>query len=73
MRFFSGDEVRRVYCDSDRILYEELEDSFVATMRLRQSKVRCVVDAARYTEGRSGRIEVRPNSGPNSMPDGRSG
>jgi predicted dehydrogenase len=58
VRFFSGDEVRRVYCETDRILYEELEDSFVATLRLRKSKIRCVVDAARYTEGRSGRIEL---------------
>jgi predicted dehydrogenase len=58
LRFFSGDEVRRVYCETDRILYEELEDSFVATLQLRKSKIRCVVDAARYTEGRSGRIEL---------------
>jgi len=58
VRFFSGDEVRRVYCETDRILYEELEDSFVATLRLRKSKIHCVVDAARYTEGRSGRIEL---------------
>lgn len=58
VRFFSGDEVRRVYCETDRIMYEELEDSFVATLRLRKSKIRCVVDAARYTEGRSGRIEL---------------
>lgn len=58
LRFFSGDEVRRVFCDTDRIVYEELEDSFVATMRLRRSKIRCLIDAARYTEGRSGRIEI---------------
>ncbi len=58
LRYFSGDEVRRVYCETDRIVYEELEDSFVATLRLRQSKARCLVDAARYTEGRSGRIEL---------------
>jgi predicted dehydrogenase len=58
VRFFSGDEVRRVYCETDRIMYEELEDSFVATLQLRKSKIRCVVDAARYTEGRSGRIEL---------------
>ena len=58
LRFFSGDEVQRVYCEADRIHYEELEDSFVATLRLRQSKIRCVLDAARYTAGRSGRIEI---------------
>lgn len=58
VRFFSGDEVRRVYCETDRIVNEELEDSFVATLRLRKSKIGCVVDAARYTEGRSGRIEL---------------
>jgi predicted dehydrogenase len=58
IRYFSGDEVRRVYCEADRILYEELEDTFVATLRLRRSKIRCVIDAARYTGGRSGRIEV---------------
>lgn len=58
IRYLSGDEVRRVYCEADRILYEALEDTFVATLRLRRSKIRCVVDAARYTAGRSGRIEV---------------
>jgi predicted dehydrogenase len=58
IRHLSGDEVRRVYCEANRILYEELEDMFVATLHLRQSKIRCVIDAARYTGGRSGRIEV---------------
>ena len=58
VRHLSGDEVRRVYCEADRILYEALEDTFVATLRLRRSKIRCVIDAARYTAGRSGRIEV---------------
>jgi predicted dehydrogenase len=58
LRYFSGDEVRRVYCETDRIFYEELEDTFVATMRLRRSKIRCLIDAARYTTGRSGRIEI---------------
>lgn len=58
LRYFSGDEVRRVYCETDRIFYEELEDMFVATLCLRRSKIRCVVDAARYTDGRSGRIEI---------------
>lgn len=58
IRYLSGDEVRRVYCETDRIVYEELEDSFVAMLRLRRSGIRCLVDAARYTAGRSGRIEV---------------
>ncbi len=58
VRYFSDDEVRRVYCETDRIVYEEVEDSFVATLRLRQSKARCLIDAARYTESRSGRIEL---------------
>jgi predicted dehydrogenase len=58
LRYFSDDEVRRVYCETDRIVYEELEDSFIATMRLRRSKARCLIDAARYTESRSGRIEL---------------
>jgi predicted dehydrogenase len=58
LRYFSDDEVRHVYCETDRIVYEELEDSFVAMLRLRRSKIRCLVDAARYTEGRSGRIEL---------------
>jgi predicted dehydrogenase len=58
LRHLSGDEVRRVYCETDRIFYEELEDMFVATLRLRRSKIRCVLDAARYTGGRSGRIEI---------------
>ncbi len=58
IRHLSGDEVRRVYCEADRIVYEELEDTFVATLCLRRTKIRCVLDAARYTGGRSGRIEV---------------
>jgi predicted dehydrogenase len=58
LRYFSDDEVRRVYCETDRVFYEELEDMFVATLRLRRSKIRCLIDAARYTEGRSGRIEI---------------
>ena len=58
IRHLSDDEVRSVYCETDRIMYEELEDSFVAILQLRKSKIRCVVDAARYTEGRSGRIEL---------------
>jgi predicted dehydrogenase len=55
--------VRRVYCEADRILYEELEDTFVATLRLRHSNIRCVMDAARYAGGRSGRIEIVGENG----------
>lgn len=58
VRYLSGDEVRRVYCESNRIFYEELEDTFIATLRLRRSNIQCVLDAARYAGGRSGRIEV---------------
>ena len=58
LRHLSGDEVLRVYCETDRIFYKDLEDSFVATLCLRNSKIRCVIDAARYTDGRSGRIEI---------------
>ena len=58
VRYLSGDEVRQVYCEADRICSEELEDTFVATLRLRQSKARCLIEAARYTESRSGRIEI---------------
>jgi predicted dehydrogenase len=47
-----------VYCEADPICSEELEDTFVATLRLRQSKARCLLEAARYTESRSGRIEI---------------
>jgi predicted dehydrogenase len=63
LRYFSGDEVRRVYCEADRILYEELEDTFVATLRLRHNNIRCVMDAARYAGGRSGRIEIVGENG----------
>jgi predicted dehydrogenase len=58
VRYFSDDEVRRVYCETKRIFYEELEDAFVATLSLRQSKIHCVLDVARYAGGRSGRIEI---------------
>lgn len=58
LRFLSGDEVRQVYCELTRIFYEEQEDAMSAIMRLRQSKIHCVLDVARYTGGRSGRIEL---------------
>ena len=58
LRYLSGDEVRHVYCEVARVFYEELEDSMTAIMRLRQSKIHCVLDVARYTGGRSGRIEL---------------
>lgn len=58
LRYLSGDEVRRVYCEVDRVMYDHLEDAFVAMLRLRRSNICCLVDAARYTGGRSGRIEV---------------
>ena len=63
LRYLSGDEVRHVYCEMARILYEELEDSCVATMRLRHSKIQCVLDVARYAGGRSGRIELVGETG----------
>jgi predicted dehydrogenase len=46
-----------------RIFYEELEDSCVATMRLRHSKIQCVLDVSRYAGGRSGRIELVGETG----------
>lgn len=63
LRYLSGDEVRHVYCEMSRIVYEELEDAFVATMTLRRSKIQCVLDVARYTGGRSGRIELVGETG----------
>ncbi len=63
LRFLSGDEVQHVYCEVARIFYEELEDSCVATMRLRHSKIQCVLDVARYAGGRSGRIELVGETG----------
>lgn len=63
VRYLSEDEVRHVYCEMSRILYEELEDAFVATMSLRRSKIQCVLDVARYTGGRSGRIELVGETG----------
>lgn len=58
LRYLSGDEVRQVHCELSRVFYEELEDLMVATMRLRRSKIHCILDVARYTAGRSGRIEL---------------
>ena len=63
LRYLSGDEVRHVYCEMARILYEELDDSCVATMGLRHSKIHCVLDVARYAGGRSGRIELVGETG----------
>jgi predicted dehydrogenase len=63
LRFLSGDEVRHVYCETARVFYEELEDACVATMRLRRSKIYCVLDVARYAGGRSGRVELVGETG----------
>lgn len=63
LRYLSGDEVRHVYCETARILYEELEDAFVATMALRHSKIHCVMDVSRYAGGRSGRLELVGETG----------
>lgn len=63
IRYFSDDEVRRVYCETARIFYEELEDAFVATLSLRKTKMQCLLDVARYAGGRSGRIELVGETG----------
>ncbi|MBM3222693.1 MAG: Gfo/Idh/MocA family oxidoreductase [Candidatus Tectomicrobia bacterium] len=63
LRYLSGDEVRHVYCEMARVFYEEVEDAMVATMGLRHSKIRCVLDVARYAGGRSGRIELVGENG----------
>jgi predicted dehydrogenase len=57
MRWFTGDEVKTVYCETANIFTPRLEDSFVAVLRLTKG-TKCLVDSCRYTESRSGRIEL---------------
>lgn len=57
MRWFTGDEVKTVYCETAGIFTKGLEDSFTAVLHLTKG-TECLVDSCRYTDSRSGRIEL---------------
>jgi predicted dehydrogenase len=58
LRFLTGDEVEHVSCEMRRLANPHLEDVFAAVMTLAGSGVRALVDSAKTTRSRSGRIEV---------------
>jgi len=62
IRWITGDEVKRVYCETANIFNPELEDSFVAAFNLNKG-IKCVIDSCRYTDSRSGRIELVGENG----------
>lgn len=62
IRWITRDEVKRVYCETANIFNPELEDSFVATFNLNNG-IKCVIDSCRYTDSRSGRIELVGENG----------
>jgi predicted dehydrogenase len=58
LRFLSGGEVVRVYCESSRRYTQRTEDGFTAILEIEPGPVRAVVTNLRTTAGRTGRIEV---------------
>jgi predicted dehydrogenase len=58
LRYFTGDEVERVSCETRRVLNPDLEDAFAAVMHLRRSRVNALVESSKATRSRSGRIEL---------------
>jgi predicted dehydrogenase len=57
IRYITQIEVQRVYCEAQKIYNKHLEDGFVAIINLKNG-IKVVVDCARFTLGRSGRIEL---------------
>jgi predicted dehydrogenase len=58
VRYFTGDEVARVYCETKRVENPALEDAFAAVMRLQESDALVLVDSSKATRSRSARIEL---------------
>lgn len=58
VRFFTGDEVARVTCETKRVRNPALEDVFAAVMRLAGSDAPVLVDCSKATGSRSARIEL---------------
>lgn len=58
LRFLTGREVVRVYCESVSRLTERTEDGFTAILQAEPGSLRAVVAQLRTTLGRIGRIEV---------------
>jgi predicted dehydrogenase len=57
VRYITQTEVVRVYCEMQRVYNRHLEDGFVAILTL-NSGIKAVLDCARFSGGRSGRIEL---------------
>ncbi len=57
VRYITKKEVKQVYCEVQRIYNKHLEDGFTAILTL-DNGIKVVVDCARFTDGRSGRIEL---------------
>ncbi len=58
LRYLTGAEIVSVQAAAERIVTEDTEDQFAAIVRLAPGAILAIVDNARTTAGRSGRIEV---------------
>jgi predicted dehydrogenase len=58
LRYLSGAEIVSVRADAARVVTTHTEDEFAAIVRLEPGGLLAVVDNARTTAGRSGRIEI---------------
>lgn len=57
VRYITKTEVKKVYCEVQKVYNKHLEDGFTAILTLANG-IKVMVDCARFTDGRSGRIEL---------------
>ncbi len=57
VRYITKAKIKQVYCETGRIYNKYLEDGFSAILNL-SNWVKVVLDCARFSNGRSGRIEL---------------
>ncbi len=57
VRWLTGQEVVKAYCETAHLAGDETEDYFAATLTL-ASGARCVIDACKFTKSRFGQVQV---------------
>ncbi len=63
LRYLTGEEVERVSCETRRVMNPAREDVFGAVMGLSSGRAIALVDSAKATRSRSGRIELAGEGG----------
>lgn len=58
IHFIAEDQVEWVWCQRARVFHRRTEDFFVAVLGLRKGRIKCLIDSCKFTDGRSGRIEL---------------